>query len=80
MSAVARRESAAHGLGDFLTTPRLIPLSLAAIGTGAISAVIAFVLLRLIGLCTNLFVFQRWSTNLVSPARKQLGVFEWSCQ
>ena len=65
-----------HGLGDFLTTPRLIPLCLLAIGIGAISAVVALVLLRLIGLFTNLFFFQRWSTDLVSPAGNQLGLLE----
>ncbi|MBV9897024.1 MAG: chloride channel protein [Chloroflexi bacterium] len=67
---------ASHSLGDFLTTPRLIPLSLLAIGIGAISAFVAFALLRLIGLFTNLFFFQRWSTDLVSPAGNQLGLLE----
>lgn len=62
----ARAVNAAHHLGDFLTAPRLIPLCLLAIGIGAISAVVAMVLLRLIGLFTNLFFFQRWSTDLVS--------------
>src|SRR5689334_20840584 len=66
----------AHGLGDFLTTPRLVPLSLIAICIGAIGAVVAMVLLRLIGLFTNLFFFQRWSTDLVSPAGNQLGLLE----
>src|ERR1041384_8287519 len=62
------------GLGDFLTSPRLIPLALIAICIGAVSAVVALVLLRLIGLFTNLFFFQRWSTDLVSPAGNQLGL------
>ncbi|MGI8916561.1 MAG: hypothetical protein ACR2JY_22780 [Chloroflexota bacterium] len=35
---------------------------------GAISAFVALALLRLIGLFTNLFFFQRWDTTLVSPA------------
>jgi len=72
--SVTRKAAAPHGLGDFLTTPRLIPLCLLAIGIGAISAVVALVLLRLIGLFTNLFFFQRWSTDLVSPAGNQLGL------
>jgi H+/Cl- antiporter ClcA len=65
---------AAHGLGDFLTSPRLVPLALIAMAIGAVSAVVAMVLLRLIGLFTNLFFFQRWSTDLVSPAGNQLGL------
>ena len=35
----------------------------------------ALALLRLIGLFTNLFFFQRWGTALVSPAGNHLGVF-----
>ncbi len=61
-------------LGDFTTTPRMILISLMAIGIGIISAFVALILLRLIGLFTNLFFFQRWSTALVSPAGNQLGV------
>ncbi len=60
-------------LGDFLTSPRLIPLSLIAVVIGAISAFIALALLRLIGLFTNLFFFQRWDVALVSPAGSSLG-------
>jgi CIC family chloride channel protein len=67
------RPPAAHGLGDFLTTPSLIPISLVAMVIGVLSAVTAFVLLRLIGLFTNLFFFQRWGTELVSPAGNTLG-------
>jgi CIC family chloride channel protein len=63
-------------LGDFTTTPRVILISLMAIGIGIISAFVALILLRLIGLFTNLFFFGRWSTALVSPAGNKLGVFE----
>ena len=63
-------------LGDFTTTPRMIIISLFAIVIGAISAFVALILLRLIGLFTNLFFFQRWDTALVSPAGNTLGVFE----
>ncbi|HLY89756.1 MAG TPA: hypothetical protein VKQ27_12305 [Acetobacteraceae bacterium] len=59
---------AAHGLGDFLTTPRLIPIALIAVAIGAVSAFVAAALLRLNGLFTNLFFFQRWGADLVSPA------------
>src|SRR5579884_4534924 len=63
-------------LGDFTTAPRVLLLSLMAVVIGVISAFVALILLRLIGLFTNLFFFQRWSTVLVSPAGNHLGIFE----
>ena len=44
-----------------------------AIGIGVVSALVALALLRLIGLFTNLFFYQRWSMEFVSPADNQLG-------
>ena len=67
--------NAAARLGDFIASPRIIFISLIAIVVGALSAVVALVLLRLIGLFTNLFFFQRWGTALVSPAGNHLGIF-----
>src|SRR5689334_9012347 len=69
-----RKETNEHRLGDFTTTPRVIILSALAIVIGLLGAVIALVLLRLIGLFTNLFFYQRWDTTLVSPAGNQLGI------
>jgi len=63
-------------LGDFTTTPRTIIIALFAIVIGAVGAFIALILLRLIGLFTNLLFFQRWNFALVSPAGNKLGVFE----
>ena len=63
-------------LGDFTVTPRTLSISLLAIVIGAISAVVALILLRLIGIFTNLFFFQRWGTALVSPAGNKLGLLE----
>ncbi|MBV9342900.1 MAG: chloride channel protein, partial [Acidobacteria bacterium] len=63
-------------LGDFTANRRVIFLSVMAIGIGVLSAFVALGLLRLIGLFTNLFFFQRWSTALVSPASNRLGLFE----
>jgi H+/Cl- antiporter ClcA len=63
-------------LGDFTTTRRVIWLALFAILIGVLSAFVALGLLRLIGLFTNLFFFQRWNTALTSPARNHLGVLE----
>jgi CIC family chloride channel protein len=67
-------DEASGKLGDFTTTPRVVWISLIAIGIGVLSAVVALALLRLIGLFTNLFFYQRWSTDLVSPAGNHLGL------
>ncbi len=42
---------------------------------GVVCAFVALVLLRLIGLFTNLFYFGRWSTTMVSPVGNHLGVY-----
>ena len=60
-------------LGDFTTTSRVIFLSAVAVAIGVVGAFVALALLRLIGLFTNLFFFQRWATDLVSPAGNHLG-------
>jgi chloride channel protein, CIC family len=63
------------GLGDFTTGYRVITIGAIAIGIGVVSAYVALVLLKLIGLFTNLFFFQRWSTAVASPANHTLGGF-----
>jgi H+/Cl- antiporter ClcA/CBS domain-containing protein len=67
------RKSTLDELGDFTTTFRVVPISLMAIGIGAIGACVAWFLLRLIGLFTNVFYYQRFSTSFVSPAGNHLG-------
>jgi len=62
-------------LGDFTTTPRVIPISALAMVIGLLCAFVALALLRLIGLFTNLFYFGRWNTALVSPAGNHLGIY-----
>ena len=62
-------------LGDFTTSPRVIPISLLAVVIGLVAALVAAALLKLIGLCTNIFFFQRFDTALVSPAGHHLGPF-----
>lgn len=63
-----------RSLGDF-TTPwsvvRLVPLAAV---IGFFSAVVALVLLELIGLITNLVYYHRFSLELVSPANNSLGI------
>ncbi|MFI5306306.1 MAG: chloride channel protein [Polyangiales bacterium] len=61
-------------LGDFTATPRMLSIAGLAIAIGAMSAVVALALLRLIGLFTNLFFYQRLSTAFVSPAQNRLGL------
>ncbi len=68
-----RRHSHSQKLGDFTTTPRVILISFMAVTIGAISSGVAWVLLKLIGIFTNLFYYGRWGTALVSPAGNHLG-------
>jgi H+/Cl- antiporter ClcA/CBS domain-containing protein len=68
--------SGAEKLGDFTTTRRVLWISSLAVAIGLASAYIAMALLKLIGLFTNLFFYQRWSTSMVSPAANSLGWWE----
>jgi chloride channel protein, CIC family len=63
-------------LGDFTMTPRAVSISGLAVLIGFVSAFIALALLKLIGIFTNLFFFQRWGTAMVSPATNHLGLWE----
>jgi CIC family chloride channel protein len=60
-------------LGDFTTTMRVLPIAGLAMVIGVIAAYVALALLRLIGLFTNLFYYQRIGTAMVSPAGNHLG-------
>src|SRR4051794_39305067 len=62
-------------LGDFTTTARVLPISALALAIGAIAAVTASALLKLIGFFTNLFFFGRLSVAFISPASNHLGPF-----
>jgi CIC family chloride channel protein len=55
-------------LGDFVVDRRLVLTTLHAIPVGLAGAALAYVLLRLIGLVTNLVFYQRWNTSLADPA------------
>ena len=54
-------------LGDFTVTPRVLVTIGWAVPVGALGALAAWLLLRLIGFITNLVFFQRVSTQLVAP-------------
>jgi H+/Cl- antiporter ClcA len=65
--------SPAEELGDFTATWRVLPISGIAVVIGVVSAYVAVLLLRLIGLCTNLFFYGRIRTDMVSPSGNHLG-------
>ncbi|MGH9697225.1 MAG: chloride channel protein, partial [Bryobacteraceae bacterium] len=60
-------------LGDFTTSWRVLPICVMAFFIGLVGTASAWVLLRLIGLVTNLFFYQRWDFAMTSPAHNQLG-------
>jgi H+/Cl- antiporter ClcA len=64
--APARSADLRH-LGDFDVGPRLLAITAFALPIGALSAGVAWCLLRLIGLITNLVFYQRLGTALVAP-------------
>jgi len=57
----------AQRLGDFSTGKRLFVIAALAVPIGALSAAVAWVLLRLIGFITNGVFYQRLGTRLVAP-------------
>ena len=77
--AVVGRDDRAHRsperrLGDFTTSWSILQLVPLAAVIGVLSAVVALVLLDLIGLITNLVYYHRYSLDLVSPAANTLGI------
>jgi chloride channel protein, CIC family len=54
-------------LGDFDVSRRMLLITAFALPIGAVSACVAWALLRLIGLITNLVFYQRFGTALVAP-------------
>jgi H+/Cl- antiporter ClcA len=66
-------DSEAHShLRDFNADPRMIMLSGLGLVLGGAGAALAWILLRLIYACTNLFYYQRLSWSYVSPAQNQM--------
>jgi CIC family chloride channel protein len=72
---VADHDPTPPALGDFSASPRLVLIALVAMAIGVISAYVALGLIKLIGLFTNLFFFQRFDTALVSPVNHHLGAW-----
>jgi chloride channel protein, CIC family len=73
MKSAVNKHDNSQRLGDFTTTVRVIPISVLAILIGVIATYVAWALLRLIGIFTNVFYYGRWSTAFVSPAGNHLG-------
>jgi chloride channel protein, CIC family len=61
-------------LGDFTADARLLILTPMAAVVGILGALVAFVLVWLIGSITNLVYYHRLDSALVSPATNELGV------
>jgi H+/Cl- antiporter ClcA len=70
---MARNVPTEDRLGDFTADSRLVTLSGMAALIGVMSAGVAWALVRLIGLFTNLAYFHRFATTLISPAASPLG-------
>jgi CIC family chloride channel protein len=60
-------------LGDFTTDFRVVTLTAMAVVIGAISAFVAYALVWLIGVITNLAFYLRLSSTFVDPSRARLG-------
>jgi chloride channel protein, CIC family len=70
-----RVERAEDRLADFTRDKRVLLLSLMALFIGALSAVVAKVLVWLIAIFTNLTFYQRFSSDFVSPTNHHLGAW-----
>lgn len=62
-----------NGAGDFTATRRMLVLAGFAVVIGILGAILAWALLRLINLFTNLFYFHQFSWSEASPADNSLG-------
>jgi H+/Cl- antiporter ClcA len=62
-----RRPAELHHLADFRVDKRVLAIAAFALPIGALSACVAWALLRLIGAITNLVFYQRLGTALVAP-------------
>ena len=60
-------------LSDFTTNSRLLILAAMAVVIGVMSSLVAYALVWLIGVATNLVWYHRYSSVLTSPAKSALG-------
>jgi H+/Cl- antiporter ClcA/CBS domain-containing protein len=66
-TASADRARDVGHLADFTATRRMLVIAALAVPVGAVSACVAWALLRLIGLITNAVFYARFDTHLVAP-------------
>ena len=66
-SSSAARPPVPSRLGDYSGRPRILLIGARALAVGAVAALVADALLKLIGLITNLVFYQRLATALVAP-------------
>ncbi len=71
---MASSEKHSDRLADFTTDRRVLVISLMALVVGVVSTAVAWVLVQLIALITNVAFYQRLSTEFISPANNQLGI------
>ncbi len=69
------KKSKNHSLGDFTATVRMAPMALLATLIGLLASGIAWALLRLIALFTNIFYYQRFSAAPATPYGNTLGAW-----
>lgn len=62
------RPAVPRRLGDYSVSPGILLICGLALAVGALAAVVADALLKLIGLITNAVFYQRFATTLVAPA------------
>ncbi|MDA8107427.1 MAG: chloride channel protein [Betaproteobacteria bacterium] len=65
--SLAARAPVPPRLGDYTVRPRIVLIGALALAVGALAAVVADALLKLIGLLTNLVFYRRLATVLVAP-------------
>ncbi|HEX7937513.1 MAG TPA: chloride channel protein, partial [Gemmatimonadaceae bacterium] len=70
---IPEASAARNDLRDFTTDARLLRMTAMAVVIGAMSAFVAYALVWLIAVITNLVYYHRWSTTLMSPAANGLG-------
>src|SRR3954469_9520126 len=75
MSMTSRVERAEDRLADFTRDKRVLILSLMAVVIGALSAVVAKVLVWLIAIISNLVFYRTLSSEFLSPVNHRLGPF-----
>src|SRR5579859_871069 len=62
-----------HSKGDFTANRRLLWISTLALAIGAVCSLVALALVKMIGFFTNLFFYQRLSTDFSAPSQNQMG-------